>query len=196
MFRRSHSDFEGRLAQEIVARLRAAKPEAFIDVHDTSGSGPAYGVGTRITPACLTITSVFASHYVLTDIRLGSLMDATADDFPTVTIECGGAKDPAADRVAIEGLQRFLCTESILDAKDAERDVIILEHPIRVRLVNGANVAYSNAPVAGRTLTLRGDIDRFNSTVLPPFEPIGWTNEVRVLTAGRPSRLRSSGTFL
>jgi Succinylglutamate desuccinylase / Aspartoacylase family len=177
------ADFEGRLAREIVQRLKDARPEAFIDLHNTSGSGPAYGVGTRVDPARLAMTSLFASHYVLTDIRLGSLMEATEDDFPTVTLECGGARNSMADRVAFEGLDRFLCTESLLEAAAARGDVTVLEHPVRVRLAAGAHVAYSNAPVASRALTLRNDIDQFNSVVLPSSEPIGWINKLEVLTA-------------
>ena len=178
-----YSELEGMLAREILDGLQAARPEALVDVHNTSGSGPAYGVGTRLSPACLAITSLFASQYVLTDIRLGSLMEATADAFPTVTIECGGARSAAADEVAFNGLQRFLCGESVLSATAASRDVVVLKHPLRVCLGPGASIAYSQAPVAGRTLTLRDDIDRFNSTVLPPHEIIGWTNELGALNA-------------
>jgi len=176
------TDAQGILAREILDGLKAGRPEALVDVHNTSGSGPAYGVGTRLEPPCLAITSLFAPRYVLTDIRLGSLMDATADLCPTATIECGGARSSAADDVALRGLERFLCSESVL-ATPGGRDVVVLEHPRRIRLAPGAQLAYSQAPVAGRTLTLRSDIDRFNSTVLPAGELIGWTNELGVLSA-------------
>jgi len=178
-----YSGPEGLLAREILDELLAAEPEALVDLHNTSGSGPAYGVGTRLNPICLAVTSMFASQYVLTDIRLGSLMEATEDAFPTVTIECGGAGSAAADELAFNGLQRFLCSESLLAVAPAGHEVVVLEHPVRIRLAPGARIAYSHAPVGNRTLTLRNDIDRFNSTVLRANEPIGWTNELTALTA-------------
>jgi len=178
-----YSDFEGCIAREIIQRLKGLRPEALVDLHNTSGSGPAYGVGTRVDPARLALTSLFASHYIITDIRLGSLMEATEDEFPTVTIECGGANNRAADGVALEGLKQFLYGKSLLDADGNRRTVTVLEHPMRIRLSPGARVAYSSAPVKGRNLTLREDIDRFNSVVLPPSEPIGWTSRLDALTA-------------
>jgi hypothetical protein len=93
-------------------------------------------------------------------------------------------------RWAFNGLQRFLCGESILSTTAASRDVVVLEHPLRISLATGASIAYSQAPVEGHTLTLRNDIDRFNSTVLPPYEIIGWTSELGALSAVDSAGLR------
>jgi hypothetical protein len=93
-----------------------------------------------------------------------------------VTIECGGARSAAADRIAFEGLTRYLCDDELLEPPDAARRLTVLEHPVRIRLASGASVAYADSPVAGRDLTLRKDIDRFNSVALSPTEPIGWTH--------------------
>jgi hypothetical protein len=189
------TDFEGRVAIEMLARLRDARPEACVDLHNTSGAGPAYAVGTRVDTARLAIASLFATQYILSDIRLGSLMEATADDFPVVTIECGGRASQEADRVAFDGLTRFLCDDSVLNAADG-RSVAVLEHPIRVRLAAGADVAYAAAPVVGRALTLRADLDRFNSDLLPPSETIGWADRLEVLTAlDGPGRERRHELF-
>lgn len=175
-------DVEGELARDIVQGLREACPESLVDLHNTSGSGPAYGVATRVDPVRLAVTARFSDQYVLTDIRLGSLMEATEDDFPTVTIECGGAQSAAADRIAFEGLTRYLCDDQLLEPTDA-RQVIVLEHPLRIRLAWGASVAYADSPVAGRDVTLRKDIDRFNSIALSSSEPIGWTQALDSLAA-------------
>ncbi len=172
-FKLPDDGLEGRLAAELLAKLRHSQPEALIDIHNTSGLGPAYGASTRIDAERIAITSLFSEHLVITDVRVGALMEATEDDFPTVTIECGGIRNRTADIVALEGLARYVSVDQLF-SRTAEQRVTILKHPIRVRAVNGAEVAYSNAPVSGIDITLRQDIDRFNYTVLPPSEPLGW----------------------
>ncbi len=167
-------DDEGRLAREILDTLRAARPEALIDLHNTSGAGPAYGVGVRADPSFLALASLFASHYVLTDIRLGALMEATADEFPTVTVECGGAQEAKSDAVAFAGIEKYFCMENVVGDGSDRPDVTVIERPLRIRLADGATVAYAGTPVEGRSLTLRTDIDRFNSNLLKAGEPIGW----------------------
>lgn len=176
-------DVDARFARAILADLRAARPEALIDLHNTSGFGPHYGVGTRAGTRQLRLTSMFSGHYILTDIRLGTLMEAAEDDWPTVTIECGGAGDPRSDDIAFAGLTRYLCEPSLFAAASPVPAVEVLRHPIRVRLSEGHGVAYGSAPAAGASLTLRRDIDRFNSAILPLTESIGWAAGIGVLTA-------------
>lgn len=177
------SDVDARLARAILADLRAARPEALVDLHNTSGLGPDYGVGTRAGAGQLALTSLFSGHYILTDIRLGTLMEAAEDDWPTVTIECGGARDPRSDDVALAGLTRYLCEPSLFAERTGGAAVEVLRHPIRVRLADGHRVAYGSGPAAGAALTLRRDIDGFNSAVLPVSEAIGWAAGIGVLTA-------------
>jgi succinylglutamate desuccinylase/aspartoacylase family protein len=182
-FSAPYPDAEGELARAIVQELRAARPEALVDLHNTSGSGPAYGVATRLDPVRLSVAARFTDRFVLTDIRLGALMEATEDDFPTVTIECGGARSAAADLIAFEGLSRYFCDDELLEPADAARPMTVVEHPVRIRLASGASLAYADSPVAGRGLTLRKDIDRFNTIALPASVPIGWTQALDVLVA-------------
>jgi hypothetical protein len=185
-------DRDARLAQAILADLRSARPEALVDLHNTSGLGPDYGVGTRAQAPQLALVSLFSGYHVLTDIRLGTLMEAAEDDWPTVTIECGGARDPRSDEIAFAGLTRYLCAPSLFGARDAGAAVSVLRHPVRVRLADGNEVAYAGDPAAGHALTLRRDIDRFNSSLLPVSEPIGWCAGIEAVTArdGRGVELR------
>ena len=174
---------DASLATAILADLRAARPEALVDLHNTSGLGPYYGVGTRANADQLALVSLFSGYHVLTDIRLGTLMEAVEDDWPTVTIECGGARDPRSDEIAYAGLTQYLCAPALFDVQEAGHLVNVLRHPIRVRLADGAAVAYGSGPETGATLTLRRDIDRFNSSVLTEAEPIGWADSLDALTA-------------
>ena len=177
------TDPDARLARAVLADLRAARPEALVDLHNTSGLGPCYGVGTRANAEQRALVSLFSGYHVLTDIRLGTLMEAAEDDWPTVTIECGGARDPRSDETAHAGLTRYLCAPSLFGAREAGSSVSVLRHPIRVRLADGGAVAYGSAPADGSTLTLRRDIDRFNSSLLTEADPIGWASSLNALTA-------------
>ena len=177
------TDPDARLARTILADLRAARPEALVDLHNTSGRGPYYGVGTRANAEQLALVALFSRYHVLTDIRLGTLMEAAEDDWPTVTIECGGARDPGSDEIAYAGLTRYLCAPTLFDAQTPDPAVSVLRHPIRVRLASGAAISYGSEPAPGARLTLRRDIDRFNSSVLTEAEPIGWAASMDAMTA-------------
>jgi hypothetical protein len=177
------TDPDACFARDILAGLRAVRPEALVDLHNTSGLGPCYGVGTRADSEQLALVSLFSGYHVLTDIRLGTLMEAAEDDWPTVTIECGGARDPRSDEIAYAGLARYLGAPSLFGTREGGSVVEVLRHPIRVRLADGAAVAYGSEPAAGAGLTLRRDIDRFNSSVLTEADPLGWIAGMDVLTA-------------
>jgi hypothetical protein len=165
---------EGRLAKALLDELSELRPEALVDLHDTSGEGPAYGVATSGSPECLALTSHFASHMVLTDLRLGALMEAAQHLCPTVTIESGGAADPRALDVARAGLERYFDLEDPLSFAPGVAPPSVLAHPVRVQLVRGSSVAYADLPVAGVDLTLRRDVGRHNFDPVPPEEPLGW----------------------
>lgn len=184
-FREPFNGPEGSIAEEVIKRFRQAKPEALIDLHNTSGSSPAYGVATQLGVAQKTLTSLFSNHLILTDLRLGTLMEATEFDFPTITVECGGARDSHSERVALEGLTQYAESKSVIDLRPKYDTVSVFRHPVRVELREGSNVAYGTGPLSEANLTLRHDADRFNFGVLNPGEILGWlgANPLEVLSA-------------
>ena len=173
-FREPFNFSEGHVAREVIGRLREAKPEALIDMHNTSGRSPAYGVTTQLGIVQKTLTSLFSNHLVLTDLRLGTLMEATEFDFPTITVECGGARDPNSDKVALEGLRQYLRTESVWGLQAKFDLVTVFQHPVRVQLREGLNVAYSSRRVPDADLTLFRDVDLHNFGILQAGEVLGW----------------------
>jgi hypothetical protein len=173
-FREPFDFAEGYIAFEVIKRFREAEPEALIDLHNTSGRSPAYGVTTQLGVVQKTLTSLFSHHLILTDLRLGSLMEATEFDFPTITVECGGARDPASDRVALEGLTRYARAESVLDLETAFDSVIVFQHPVRVELREGMSVTYGRDRLDDADLTLCHDADRLNFGIVNAGEVLGW----------------------
>jgi len=170
-------DDEGRLARAVLDRLRDAGPEALLDLHNTSGSGPAYGVATRMTDAHAAMAAPFTDHVILTDLRLGTLIEAVEDDWPSLVVECGGVGDPVADAAALRGLRWFATSESVLIPNPSAAPIHVLAHPVRVELSPAHSVAYGEEPNAAAALTLRKDVDRHNFGVVDAGTRIGWVPE-------------------
>ncbi len=165
---------EGRIAREALEHLRAARPECLIDLHNNTGHNPPYGVGHSVTLESLALTALFGGWYVHSDLRLGALVEATHEDFPSATIECGRAGDPAADAVALRGLERFLAAETLDLASGPARPVRVLADPVRVSVRRGLRVRFGEGPQPDADLTVAADVDRHNFERLPPGVAIGW----------------------
>lgn len=176
-FRMPFEGHEGRIAAGVLDRLRVFNPEALIDFHNTTGRSPAYGVSTRSGEPQKALTALVSDHLVVTDLRLGTLMEATEDDFPTITAECGGADDARSDQTAMMALRSYAMAESLWDAPHRHAHVTTFHHPIRVSLEEGKQVAYGTCFQPDVDLTLRADADQFNFGVLPEGETLGWVRD-------------------
>jgi hypothetical protein len=171
-FREPFAGSEGALAREVLEVLRAARPEALVDLHNNTGRSVPYGVGPAAGPAELGLVALFASRYVHSDLRLGALVEATAEEFPSVVIECGRAGDPAADGVAGVGLERFLGAVRIGEV--ASPGVRVVTDPVRVEAVPGIRLAVGDGPQSEADLTVAADMDQYNFGTLRAGHTIGW----------------------
>ncbi len=165
-------DRDGALAREILDALAGARAEAVIDLHNNTGHNPAYGVGLDAGVPVLHLVSLFADRFVLSRLRLGALMEALAGA-PCATIEVGRSGDPAADAVALSGLERFLARDAVLGGEGLPL-VQVLEMPMRAELRAGLRLAIGDAPDAGAELTLRADLDRHNFERVEAGTALGW----------------------
>jgi len=171
---------EGELARELLARIRALAPEALVDLHNTTGHTPAYGVGSQADAARLGLTAFFASRYVESDLRLGALIEALAGELPAVVVECGMTGDPGPDRIAREGLARFLRAETLAPDAEARKRmdaIAIVGQPVRVCLQPGLSLRYGERPAPEADLTVDAAVDRHNFERVEPGAPIGWLRE-------------------
>lgn len=165
---------DGAVAAETLQMLRQAGCESLLDLHNNTGHNPAYGVGTRADAARMNLTALFADRYVVYDLALGALIEATANDFPSVAIECGRAGDPAADALAREGLARYLLAERLETRQVRAARMEVFESPVRVAVRPGLRLAFGDRPATGADLTLLADIDRHNFQPLLPGVPVGF----------------------
>jgi len=176
---------EGAIAEAMLAELHNANPECLLDVHNTSGTGPAFAVTITNDAAHQALTSLYTERLIMTDLRLGALMEYSEQEVPTVTIECGGAQDEHAHQLAYEGLVRYASRPDVLSLEKADWDVAVLRNPIRVELAPDATIEYRLEPTGRADITLPPDIEHRNFGVVSPGEPLGWIGEkgLSILTA-------------
>jgi hypothetical protein len=173
-WREPYDSQEGHIAEEVLRQLRLKNPEGLIDLHNTSGRSPCYAITTQPGDKQKFLTSLFSDQLVITDLRLGALMEVIELEIPTIAVECGEHIDPQSDHKAFDGLTRFIQSKDLFTYKNGPPAVSIFEHPIRVELQKGRTVAYGSSAIAPADLTLRADADKLNFDILHSGEQIGW----------------------
>jgi len=161
---------EGQLAELILALLEQHRPEAVIDLHNTSGRGPAFGVSVHDQPAHQALVKLFCDYLVVVDVYLGALMEADLAGLPIVTIECGGASDPLADEIAFNGIQLFAHLSDLFEPEHPPR---LLHHPLRVELDEECWLSFGYEMRDGIDLLMSPDVDQLNFGRLGEGHSIG-----------------------
>ena len=101
-------------------------------------------------------------------------MEFEEGGFPITTIECGGCHDPHAHQLAIAGLRKFALRSNLFDADSMASNLVIYQHPLRVELIEGAEIAYAEQPINGPDLTLHSDVERYNFGEVAAHTVLGW----------------------
>ncbi len=173
-FRPPYNDDEGLVAADLLHRINSVQPEAVIDIHNTSGAGPSFAIGTELKAEHFTLGSLFTERLIVTDLNLGALMDYQGGGFPITTIECGGAHDPQAHALACEGFRRFALLPTLFDRNQSLSSMDLYKHPIRVELIKGSEIAYANTASSMADLTLHQDVERYNFGLVDKGTNLGW----------------------
>jgi len=169
-FNPPYQDAQGELAVAILRHIRELQPEAVVDMHNTSGSSAAFAVSIGDSPGQCSLVALFVERMIVTDLRLGSLMEQDLA-CPIVTIETGGSLDETSLVVARRGLRRYFNDEHLFG--DAEH-VTLFRHPLRLELAPQSRIDYAERPLHDRDITVRSDIEHFNFAPVDASEPLGW----------------------
>ncbi len=165
------NDNQGKIAKFMLDFIEQKQPEAVIDIHNTSGSGPAYGVAIEQTTEHLALTSLFSDRLIVTQMRLGTLMEQHLG-CPVVTIEAGGSSDIKADEVALEGLKTFMSKENVFESLG---EVDVLSNPCRFEIASDKMLTFSTQHEPSFDASFRIDIEKFNQGITPSGTILGWT---------------------
>lgn len=175
-------DVEGRLARAVLDLVDEVAPEALVDLHNNTGRNPAYAVGAVASPEALGLCAIFGRHFVWSHITLGALLEAVPS-CPAITVEVGKSGDEAANRVAFEGLLRFVSADRLFAQAGglapgvgafAPEQVQVLRMPMRATLTPGCRLVMSTRPDAAADLTMPDDLDRHNFEVVDAGARVGW----------------------
>ena len=162
-------------AKSIENAIREVNPTAIIDLHNTSGNGPAFAVSTLISPNVLSMSSYFCDTLILSDINIGAMMEL---DFscPVVTIECGGSNDDQAHEVAYNGIKQFAkCDSSCTLPQD--KAVQILYKQLRLVIKADRKLSFSEHDENYSGVTLRNNIEQFNYGGCCEGLLLGWLDD-------------------
>ncbi|MER2490515.1 succinylglutamate desuccinylase/aspartoacylase domain-containing protein [Catenovulum sediminis] len=160
-------------AASILQAISEVHPEAVIDMHNTSGSSPAFCVTTRIEMPYQALASFFCQSVIYTRLQLGSLME---QDFgcPIVTVECGGSQDQLAHEMAYQGLHEFLQAENLF-AGHHYKLVDIIEHPLRLEIDKNIKLVFAEHKDESADVTLVSDIEQHNMGKTRADCFLGWS---------------------
>jgi hypothetical protein len=169
-FNPPYKDSQGQLAQSILRHIRELKPEAVIDMHNTSGSSSAFAVTVGNSAEQRALVNLFADRQIVTDLRLGSLMEQDCG-CPIITVEAGGSLDESSALVARQGLENYFMAPDLF-ANTGE--VATFRHPLRLELRAHSRIDYADRSLHDHDITVRGDIEHFNFVPLATTEMLGW----------------------
>ena len=197
-FNPPHYDSAGRLAFSVLNRIDDAKNdtqlEAVLDVHNTSGKSPSFAVATAEQRSHEILAALFTQRLVITDLRLGSLMEQSTETCPFVTIECGGAQEPESHALAEQGLRTFIHSQNLFELDHAV-DMDLYHDPVRLELEQRLTLAFADAPVLGVDLTMLDQVDQFNFKLVPAGTQIGWIRDAEVIKHLRVVDARGDNRF-
>lgn len=176
-FRPPFSDEEGKVAEELLALIDYFKPHCILDIHNTSGKGPAFAVSTNSTPLQIELASYFTRRMIVTDLRLGALSDLNSDTCPIIAIECGGAREESAHDLALEGISQFIAAPSLGDSNSQPTTFELLHNPVRVELISNLSIDYLSHKNPQVDMTLKISIEEHNFGIVKPFHQLGWTGK-------------------
>jgi len=168
---RYHDDPVTALAHSITDYIRSLRPSVVVDLHNTSGHGPAFAVAVSDHLSVRRIVSLFSDTVVVTQHIVGSLMEQNFN-CPVVTIECGGAMQQRSHNLAFDGLKKFAFFEDLPALECAPINVIY--HPARVKARKGMLIEYGDQFSHAVNITLVDHIENFNEGITCRGTLIGW----------------------
>jgi len=172
-----YDDYNGNIAEHMLELIDSYQPECMIDIHNTSGMSPAFGVVTHEDPAHEALIALFTSHLIITDLKLGAIMEVSSSAMPVVTVECGGAGDERSDQLAVDGLARYLFEEHVMRLPHDGIQIDLYRHPVRLELHPDSLIEFSEESVPDMDLTIPNNLEQHNFGTAPEGTLIGWLGE-------------------
>jgi hypothetical protein len=173
-FKPPFDDTEGKVAERMLRYLDELQPECLVDIHNTSGSGPEFSVAPIDNAAQRSLTKIFTHRMIVTELRLGALMEITTPDFAALTVECGGANEQTSHEIAYDGILRYFTSEQVTEEVGESPIFEIFDEPLRFELADGTVLRYGEGPVDDADITIPSNIENYNFGDFSTHEILGW----------------------
>jgi hypothetical protein len=165
------------LAQSLLDDIDSYQPEAILDIHNTSGDGPAFAVATQETHLHKLLIQGFTNKLIVTNLAMDSLMEQDLG-CPVVTIEAGGRQQIQSHNTAFKGLCQFLERESLFDTSPLNQrflnSIDVLRFPHRLEIKPHATLGYGAQPLDNTNITVVRDIELHNFSKTNSGELLAW----------------------
>jgi len=159
-------------AQLIEQAIREVNPEMIIDLHNCSSTGPTFAISALITTETLSLASFFCQTLILSDLKIGSLMDQEFN-CPFITIECGDKLDEQSHEIAFLGISQISKCPSFGYIHQDKR-VEVIYRPLRLQLNNDVKFSLASFDEGNLGITLKNNIEHFNYGSAHQDEMLGW----------------------
>lgn len=163
-------------AQLIKQAIDEVRPEAIIDLHNTSGTGPAFAVSTHCSSEALALSSLFCDTMIISHIHIGALMELKFSG-QIITVECGGCNDLHAHETALTGIKKFTTVDNIIHNPNTH-PISVIYKPLRLRLTAGTTLNYAKSNTKTVDLVLKSSIEKYNYHIISKNTEIGWLNKL------------------
>lgn len=182
--------------KSFVEFIKILQPEAILDIHNTTSPGEAFGVSIKDTLYHRRLINFFSNKLVISNIRLGSLMELDINNIPIVTIECGGANDINSQKVAYFGIEQYCENQDLwlnldksisnLNKLDYIKDINnfkIYKNPIRLEYISTGQISFSDTPDSNSDLTILNSFSNNNFSDLKKGQVFAYINNLNKLRA-------------
>ena len=163
-------DQQGRLALAILEHIRKARPEAVVDMHNTSGTSGPFAVTFNHNPRKQALASLFVEHLIVSKIRLGALMEQDPE-LPIVTLEAGGSDDPASPIMARRSIERYFMTDDLFSNT---LPIMNYEDPLRLEIKPSFTLSYSDQALPEADVTICKNVESFSFNLVDTNNLLGW----------------------
>ena len=154
---------EHAMAARVIEEMRALKPVACIDVHNTSGTNPHHACVNLMHSAHLALASRFGHFVVYADQLPGVLTQAFGNFCPAVIIECGMPHRPGGVEHALAYLVDALSRDGLDEVHLHPGDIDLFHTAAVVEIPDEVSFGFGD----GSDLDLLTDLDQLNFNELP-----------------------------
>jgi succinylglutamate desuccinylase len=159
-----------RILRQVADAMRARRPFASVDIHNTSGLNPHYSAVTRIANRMFHLATMFGRTVVYYTRPPGTQAACFSEFCPAVVLECGQAGQVRGQDHARDYLDACLHMTEIPAHPIASQDIDLFRTVATVRVREGMSFGFGDC---SEDICFEADLDHMNFHELPAGTSFG-----------------------